>query len=105
MTEIFPDEDYRFNFRFERGSFAAFFGPTPAHEQILAERRRWLQAGPQTYSALLPDGIPLMEATIELGQTEQVLPKDSPPPQSINPSSHQSNPPIPFLHHSTNLPR
>jgi hypothetical protein len=74
MTELFPDEDYRFNFRFERGSFAGFFAPASGRDQILAERKRWLQSDPRTYAALLPAGIPLLEETIELGLAEQVLP-------------------------------
>jgi hypothetical protein len=67
MTEVFPDEDYRFHLRFERGSFAEFFRPTAAREKLLAERRHWLQSAPQTYAAFLPDGIPLLKETIEPG--------------------------------------
>src|SRR2546430_1967175 len=90
MTELFPDEDYRFNFRFDRGSFAGFFAPTSEHDQILAERQRWLQSAPQTYGALLPEGIPLLEEAIELGLAEQVLPKEFPSHRAITPPLHHS---------------
>jgi len=76
MTEVFPDEDYRFHLRFERGSFADFFHPTAQREKLLAERRHWLQTAPQTHAALLPDGIPLLEETIELGRAEHLLPDE-----------------------------
>src|SRR5437763_1146145 len=90
MTELFPDEDYRFHFRFERGRLADFFRPSAAHDQILAERRRWLKASPQTYAALLPEGVPLLHGTIELGHAEKALPGDFPPQESTTPSSPYS---------------
>src|SRR5947207_9664810 len=92
MTEVFPDEDYRFHLRFERGSVAEFFRPTTEREKILAERRRWLQTAPDTYAALLPDGIPLLEETIELARAEQVLPAD------FDASRHPTHG-APLLHH------
>ena len=92
MTEVFPDEDYRFQLRFERGTIGEFFRPTPGHEKLLAERRHWLHSDPHTYSALLPDGVPLLEETIESARAEQVLPADFDAlHQSINPTTHQSS--------------
>jgi len=86
LADLLPDEDYRFHFRFERGSFADFFRPTSRHEQLLAQRQHWLETSPQTHLALLPDGIPLLEETIELARAEQTLPPDSALAQStLNP--------------------
>jgi len=77
LAELFPDTDYRFNFRFERGSISEFFRPTTQREQLLALRRFWLQTAPQTYAALLPEGAPLLEATISLARAEETLSEDS----------------------------
>src|SRR6266478_140878 len=106
MTEVFPDEDYRFHLRFQRGSFAEFFRPTAEGGKLLAERRRWLRTAPQTYAALLPDGIPLLEETIELGLAEHVLPDEFRSGQSgiqhptFDTRDHSTTP---SLHHTTLL--
>jgi hypothetical protein len=62
--------------RFDRGSSAEFFRRTAEREKVLAERRRWLHSDPHTYAALLPDGVPLLEETIEIGRAEKTLPED-----------------------------
>jgi hypothetical protein len=65
LAELFPDTDYQFHFRFERGEAGNFFGRTDANESLLAERRRWLQENPKRYAALLPEGADLLdEATV-----------------------------------------
>lgn len=47
LSELFPDQDYRFHLTLRKGNLAVFFGaPDPA---ILAERRRWLDADPTRY--------------------------------------------------------
>lgn len=66
LADLFPDGDYRFQLRFERGEPADFFAPTPSHEELITERRRWLRAAPETYAALLPRGEPLLEEAVEL---------------------------------------
>lgn len=72
LEEFFPDEDYRFHFRFERSDPKDFFKPTSRSEELLAERRSWLKSEPQCYSALLPAGLALLEETIELAQSWEV---------------------------------
>ena len=42
LADLFPEEDYRFNFRFERGRISEFFGPTAQHDEIIEQRRFWL---------------------------------------------------------------
>ena len=66
VAELFPEGDYRFQMRFERGEPAEFFAPTTRHEAVIAERRRWLHAEPQTYAGLLPSGEALLGETAEL---------------------------------------
>jgi Haem-dependent oxidative N-demethylase, alpha subunit-like len=66
LADLFPDGDYRFQLRLERGEPADFFAPTPEHESVLAERQRWLRSEPQIYAALLPPGEALLEGVVEL---------------------------------------
>jgi hypothetical protein len=68
LLDLFPDEDYRLQMRFDRGDVAGFFAPTENHAELISERRHWLQNAPQTYAALLPGGIPLLEETIAMAR-------------------------------------
>lgn len=68
LEELFPDRDYRFQLRFERGEPADFFARTANHDALLAERRRWLRDEPQTCAALLPPGEALLEEVVELAK-------------------------------------
>ena len=77
-VELFPDEDYRFNFGIQVGDAAAYFSPTADHERLCGERRRWLAAAPSKYAALLPEGAPLLRETIALARQWNTVPdKDS----------------------------
>jgi dimethylamine monooxygenase subunit A len=80
LERLFPDEDYRFHLRMERGDPAAFFAPTPLHEQWIAERQRWLRSDPHSYAALLPPGEPLLVEVSELAQTWNGFAPASPAP-------------------------
>ncbi len=73
LAELFPDEDYRFNVRFGRSTFAEYFGTSANQDAVLAERRRWLQSAPQDYSAWLPDAAPLLDEAIAIAQNEGAL--------------------------------
>ena len=66
LANLFPDEDYRFAMRFERGRPEDFFAPTKAGPRLLAERERWLNEELARYAAMLPGGEPLLEETLEL---------------------------------------
>ncbi len=66
LAELFPDNDYRFQLRFERGEPADFFAPTLKHNEVVVERQRWLRREPDTYATLLPPGEALLEEAIEL---------------------------------------
>ena len=66
LAALFPNEDYRFAMRFERGRPEDFFAPTESGPRLLAERERWLNEEPNRYAAMLPGGEPLVEETLEL---------------------------------------
>ena len=68
LEELFPDDDYRFQMRFERGDPADFYAPTARNEAVRTERRRWLRSDPKTYAANLPPGEPLLDEAIELAR-------------------------------------
>ena len=77
-VELFPDEDYRFNFGIKPGDAAAFFVSTPDHERLISERRRYLDSEPHRYAALLPEGGPLLREAIALARQWKTLPPNSP---------------------------
>ena len=66
MEQLFPDEDYRFQMRFERGKSVDFFARSARSETVLAERRHWLRNDPKTYAAILPPGEVLLDEVVEL---------------------------------------
>jgi len=68
VAELFPNEDYRLHMRFSRSEPSVFFGPTPAHDDLMAERRRWLRESPATHSDLLPVGEPLLSEVVSSAQ-------------------------------------
>lgn len=68
LNEILPDEDYRFTLRFGRGEPAAFFAASARHAEVLAQRRHWLRVEPNTYAALLAEGVELLEETADLAR-------------------------------------
>jgi hypothetical protein len=72
-SELFPDEDYRFHIKFERGHPGKFFGPTDRHEELIVERRRWLEVARHRHAAVLPEGVPLLDETIELAREWNTL--------------------------------
>src|SRR6185436_20457430 len=68
LSDLFPDEDYRLQMRFERGNVAEFFAPTERHAELISQRRHWLRTAPQTYAALLPEGDLLLDETVEMAR-------------------------------------
>ena len=66
LSALFPDEDYRFALRFERGRPEEFFAPTHSGPHVLEERRHWLEESPDDHVALTPEAGPLLAETLEL---------------------------------------
>jgi hypothetical protein len=68
LADVFPDGDYRFHMGLQRGKPEDFFGNTDAHVAIIDQRRSWLRAAPDRYSASLPECGPLLEEAIALAR-------------------------------------
>jgi dimethylamine monooxygenase subunit A len=66
METLFPDEDYRFHLRLERGTVRGFFESGEGLSERLAERRRWLSAVPGRHAAMLPEATPMLDELVEL---------------------------------------
>src|SRR5690349_17605473 len=79
LAEILPEEDYRFQMRFKKGTVREFYGPSPRNSEILAERQRCLATDSQQYAALLPEGSAVLRETIDLARAEQTLPEENSP--------------------------
>lgn len=80
LAEIFPDEDYKLQMRFTRGTPAAFFAATPSYAAIVAERQRWLETEPGRHAAILAGGEELMDecAQFAVAETSFVRSEQSP---------------------------
>jgi hypothetical protein len=74
LADLFPDDDYRFQLRFERQPAGVFFRATAAHEELISQRRHWLNTDPEKHLALLPEAIPLLEETFDFARAEGSLP-------------------------------
>ncbi len=64
--------------RFQPGTVAAFFGRTPNHDALLAERRRWLDADASAYVGALPEGAALLDEALALLRSPEILDADFP---------------------------
>ena len=78
LLDLFPDAAFRHRMRFQPGTVASFFGRTPNHEALLAERRRWLDADASAYVGALPEGAALLDEALALLRSAQVLDADFP---------------------------
>jgi hypothetical protein len=74
LTEILSDKDFGLRMRFERDEIASFFEPTISHQAVISERHHWLAEDPEKYSALLPDGVDLLDEAINLAISLGTLP-------------------------------
>ncbi len=75
LTEILSDKDFGLRMRFERDEIASFFKPTGLHTNVIAERCKWIASEPGKYSALLPEGIDLLDEAIRLAISLRTLPE------------------------------
>jgi hypothetical protein len=66
LTELFPDEDYRFHLTLRKGDAAEFFRTADA--EALAERSRWLADGGGDYARVMPDGEALVDELATLAR-------------------------------------
>lgn len=66
LAELFPDGEHRFHLTLRRAEPRAWFAHQDTTGRVLAERRRWLQAEPSRYAALLPEARPLLDEFAEV---------------------------------------
>lgn len=66
LSEILADKDFGLRMRFEKEEIASFFKPTISHTEVIEERQKWLKNEPETYSALLPEGVDMLDEAIQL---------------------------------------
>ena len=57
---LFPPGEYGFHMGLRAGDAREFFAPGEDHTALLAERAHWLDAAPDDYAQLLPEGGPLL---------------------------------------------
>ena len=76
LTELFPEADYGFRLRFERSDPGELFRPTPEHQDLMSQRSHWLEAEPSRYAALLSQGVPLLDETVEFATAQGVVSPD-----------------------------
>ncbi len=76
LTEILADKDFGLRMRFEKEDVASFFKPTRAHTRVIAERRKWISTEPEKYLAIEPEGLDLLDETIQLATDRGTLPND-----------------------------
>lgn len=75
LAELFPDGDYRFHLTLRRGEPAEFFSPRDPTGRVLAERVKWLAENPARYSALRPEGEPMLAEVAERAESDWKIPR------------------------------
>jgi hypothetical protein len=63
---------FRFQMRFEKGTFVEFYRASGEVEDILRERQKWLALGPSTYAAAYPESLPLLHEFHDLLHAEAI---------------------------------
>jgi hypothetical protein len=76
IAEFLTEAPYRFSITFGREKFEDFWGATAENEEILAERRKWLEADEARYLAVLPEAKELLEEAAAIGMASGTLAKD-----------------------------
>ncbi|MFN2476713.1 MAG: heme-dependent oxidative N-demethylase subunit alpha family protein [Chthoniobacterales bacterium] len=66
FARLFPDADYRHHLSVKRGDLAAFFAHRPDHDELIAERRHWLDRDRDNYAAALDSAAPAIKETAEV---------------------------------------
>lgn len=86
LADILSDQDFGLKMRFEKEEVASFFRPGESHSEVTAERKKWISETPDTCVAILPEGIALLDETIELAASLGTLPDgqtfDAPEPSA-----------------------
>lgn len=59
-SRLFSPDSFRWRMGLRSGDLFAFFAPGSANEELLRERRRWLDEASHHYACLLEEGAPLL---------------------------------------------
>ncbi len=78
LADLLPDEDFRLHLTLRRGEPADFLRARDTTGSICAERARWIAAEPARYTALTPEGEPLLAELVELLRACDLSPESSP---------------------------
>jgi hypothetical protein len=68
-AELFPAGDFAFHMRFRRGEVAAFYRNSARHEEIVGERRKWIESDAQRYVAVTTEARPLLDEAVEVARS------------------------------------
>lgn len=64
---------YRFQMQFGKTAFASFFGHSSGRDQVLRERRWWLNDAEERYLRILPPAEPLLDETMQMALQHQTI--------------------------------
>src|SRR5205807_1598666 len=70
------DAAYRHRMRFQAGTAAGFFGHASHREELLQQRRHWIEQEAAACLQVLPQGSALVDETMELMVQESILGAD-----------------------------
>ncbi len=73
---LFPDQDFAFRFSAGPGDADQFFAPTAEHDEVLAERRKWMTEFPERHLLQEPEGGALINEACALAQDWDVNPRN-----------------------------
>lgn len=78
LSDVIPDSDFRHSMRFSRAPLGRFYGKTDDHDDLIAQRTRWIEECPGRHAVLLSEGEPLLQETAVLaaaagGLSEETL--------------------------------
>jgi hypothetical protein len=79
IDDMFPPGGFAFHMRFRRGDIREFFANTLS-EDILKERRRWLDHNAGECAAILSEGEPILDEVVELARSLDIPMSASPIP-------------------------
>lgn len=74
LSAILADRDFGLRMRFEKRDIAEFFQASADHEAVMAERRSWIARHPEQTVAITPEGVGLLDETVELADRLNTLP-------------------------------
>lgn len=74
LVDILSDQDFGLRMRFNKEEVASFFMPGESHSEIITERGKWISETPETCVAILPEGIALLDETVEMAISLGTIP-------------------------------